>query len=339
MAATVYLLHAERPYLAGRRPRHYLGQASELAEHEAGTGARLTAVWAGAGIRWECVRTWAWERGLERRLKSWKNAARLCPRCRPAADGSGTRSARRSGTAGRRAGAPHRFSPTPHAFDREGRACRTRRGGAERSSRGSGLRRRSAPRPTLSGGGGGKEMKGRRNGGRRVERTASRRACEPWERGANRRPERRSPLRQWCRAQRRTPGRPRRWGPRLRGEPRRHPLFPSGFRGQTRSRGRREWSGAPAERNGGRAGRGGVSSFSARMRAQRCPERRGWGWGPAPAGGTAAASCFTLWASEDTGSGDRAERNGACGVERSPAAAGRAAELRSVLECQSAGTC
>jgi hypothetical protein len=53
----VYLLHFDRPY---RHARHYLGQWAQdldarLADHDAGRGARLTAVVKAAGIGWTLV--------------------------------------------------------------------------------------------------------------------------------------------------------------------------------------------------------------------------------------------------------------------------------------------
>jgi hypothetical protein len=60
---TVYLLHFTEPF---GHARHYLG-------------------WAGpgnlSGVGWELVRTWAGDRGLERRLKGYGGHARICPAC------------------------------------------------------------------------------------------------------------------------------------------------------------------------------------------------------------------------------------------------------------------
>src|SRR4051794_35429847 len=66
--------------------RHYLGFATDLAQrmaqHRAGTGARLMEVIKQAGIGWKLVRVWPGDRGLERRLKRRKNTPpRLCPLC------------------------------------------------------------------------------------------------------------------------------------------------------------------------------------------------------------------------------------------------------------------
>jgi predicted GIY-YIG superfamily endonuclease len=82
-AGMVYLLHFARPY---RHARHYLGYAEDLeqrlARHRAGSGARLLAVIAAAGIDWRLVRTWSGTRTLERRLKGRHSGVRLCPICR-----------------------------------------------------------------------------------------------------------------------------------------------------------------------------------------------------------------------------------------------------------------
>ena len=66
--------------------RHYLGFATDLAhrmaQHRAGTGARLMEVVKHAGIGWKLVRVWPGDRGLERLLKRRKNTPRrLCPVC------------------------------------------------------------------------------------------------------------------------------------------------------------------------------------------------------------------------------------------------------------------
>jgi predicted GIY-YIG superfamily endonuclease len=83
---TVYLLHFARPY---RHARHYLGYADNLeqrlARHRAGSGARLLAVIAAAGIDWRLARTWPGTRTLERRLKGRHSGVRLCPLCRDVA--------------------------------------------------------------------------------------------------------------------------------------------------------------------------------------------------------------------------------------------------------------
>ena len=55
--------------------------AARLAEHRAGTGAKITAAAARRGIGMDVVRTWPGGRGVERRLKRRKAGPRLCPRC------------------------------------------------------------------------------------------------------------------------------------------------------------------------------------------------------------------------------------------------------------------
>lgn len=81
----VYLLHFEQPY---KHARHYLGYtagelAERLREHQSGTGARIMAVVAGAGIAFTLVRTWAGTRKTERRLKKGGSSTRYCPTCSP----------------------------------------------------------------------------------------------------------------------------------------------------------------------------------------------------------------------------------------------------------------
>jgi predicted GIY-YIG superfamily endonuclease len=85
----IYLLCFDRPY---KHARHYLGFAAaatpdeRIAEHRAGTGARLLAVVAAAGIGWTVARVWKGAtRTDERALKNQKNTgAKLCPVCRAA---------------------------------------------------------------------------------------------------------------------------------------------------------------------------------------------------------------------------------------------------------------
>lgn len=79
---TVYLIHFETPY---KHARHYLGStydlAARLAQHQAGTGARLMEVITQAGIGWYLARTWEGGRNRERALKQRKNSPKLCPVC------------------------------------------------------------------------------------------------------------------------------------------------------------------------------------------------------------------------------------------------------------------
>jgi hypothetical protein len=79
----VYLAHFSTNL---HHARHYLGFCNDLgqrmAQHRAGTGARLMEVLKQAGIEWKLVRVWPGDRGLERRLKRRKNTPRrLCPVC------------------------------------------------------------------------------------------------------------------------------------------------------------------------------------------------------------------------------------------------------------------
>lgn len=67
---------------------HYLGYAeniaARLAAHQAGTGARLTAVAKERGIGFRLVRVWVGlGRADERKLKNRKHGPRLCPLCHP----------------------------------------------------------------------------------------------------------------------------------------------------------------------------------------------------------------------------------------------------------------
>ena len=78
------MLHFEHPY---KHARHYTGWTSgsvetRLAQHRAGSGARLMAVIAGVGIDWTLARTWEGSRTRERQLKRQGGASRRCPICR-----------------------------------------------------------------------------------------------------------------------------------------------------------------------------------------------------------------------------------------------------------------
>jgi predicted GIY-YIG superfamily endonuclease len=82
--SAVYLIHFEPAY---KHAGHYLGFAEELEPrlhaHFHHKGARLTSVAAAAGCRLLLARVWPdGTRGLERQLKRWHGAARLCPICR-----------------------------------------------------------------------------------------------------------------------------------------------------------------------------------------------------------------------------------------------------------------
>ena len=79
----VYLLHFNQPY---RHARHYTGWTldlgSRIANHTAGTGARLVEVIIDAGIGFVVARTWPGDRNRERQLKRQGGASRRCPICR-----------------------------------------------------------------------------------------------------------------------------------------------------------------------------------------------------------------------------------------------------------------
>lgn len=83
---TVYLLCFERPL---KHARHYIGfttseqtLSARLDHHRAGTGSRLMAAVAAAGISFELARVWPdGSRDFERHLKNGKRAPQLCPRC------------------------------------------------------------------------------------------------------------------------------------------------------------------------------------------------------------------------------------------------------------------
>ena len=89
----VYLICFARPYPRGSRGtiRHYIGftRSAEtlprrVEHHRNGTGSRLLAAVAHAGIGFDVVRTWPdGDRTHERRLKKQKHAPRLCPVCSP----------------------------------------------------------------------------------------------------------------------------------------------------------------------------------------------------------------------------------------------------------------
>jgi hypothetical protein len=110
-AGTVYLLHFDRPYGPGGGANgrgtagHYLWAKNleqRLAQHEAGTGARLMQVVKDAGIGWRLARTWK-EGGLAResQLKKQGGRSRMCPECR-AAKAEARRQARRGTRGGNR---------------------------------------------------------------------------------------------------------------------------------------------------------------------------------------------------------------------------------------------
>lgn len=82
----VYLLHFKQPIAPGRHTtQHYIGFTDDLArriaEHRAGTGARLCEVAKERGVSFVVVQIWEGDRKEERRLKNQKHAPRLCPIC------------------------------------------------------------------------------------------------------------------------------------------------------------------------------------------------------------------------------------------------------------------
>jgi len=65
-------------------PEQAAGVAVRIAQHRAGTGARLMAVVAAAGIEFTITRIWASAtEGHEKRLKDLNNRRVLCPLCTP----------------------------------------------------------------------------------------------------------------------------------------------------------------------------------------------------------------------------------------------------------------
>jgi predicted GIY-YIG superfamily endonuclease len=83
---TIYLLHFSAPIAPGRHTcQHYLGSAEDLAvrlaQHRAGSGARLCAVALERGIDFKLARTWSGDRKLEKQLKRRHASNRLCPVC------------------------------------------------------------------------------------------------------------------------------------------------------------------------------------------------------------------------------------------------------------------
>jgi len=89
----VYLLHFEPPY---RHARHYIGYTADSdvvgrvrchVNGKRGRRSPLVAAAVRAGCEVSLARVWEdGDRELEKRLKSWKRAARHCPQCREARD-------------------------------------------------------------------------------------------------------------------------------------------------------------------------------------------------------------------------------------------------------------
>ena len=84
--SVVYLLHFSQPIAPGRHTaRHYIGFTNDLeqriAQHRAGTGARLCEVAKERGISFVVAQLWEGDRALERKLKRRHAGPRLCPIC------------------------------------------------------------------------------------------------------------------------------------------------------------------------------------------------------------------------------------------------------------------
>lgn len=83
---TVYLIHFWKPIAPGKHTaQHYVGSTDNLPRrieaHRNGRGARLCEVAKERGIGFSVVRTWDGGRDVERRIKNWHNAPKLCPIC------------------------------------------------------------------------------------------------------------------------------------------------------------------------------------------------------------------------------------------------------------------
>ena len=85
----VYLLCFDKKF---RHAKHYIGFVQNmeglpkrLNHHKKGTGSRLMAAVAKAGIGFSVARTWPdGDRNFERKLKNRKEASALCPHCKTA---------------------------------------------------------------------------------------------------------------------------------------------------------------------------------------------------------------------------------------------------------------
>lgn len=80
---TVYLLHFHGKI--ADHAGHYIGWTSDiegrLAQHRAGTGAKLMRAVHEAGLTFEVAGTWPGTKNDERRLKRRHNHGRYCPVC------------------------------------------------------------------------------------------------------------------------------------------------------------------------------------------------------------------------------------------------------------------
>jgi predicted GIY-YIG superfamily endonuclease len=85
---TCYLIHLDQK-LGSSHPnggaQHYLGTSQDVEQrlitHREGRGARILAAAVERGIGFDVVRTWDGGRELEKKLKAFHNAPRMCPRC------------------------------------------------------------------------------------------------------------------------------------------------------------------------------------------------------------------------------------------------------------------
>ena len=80
---TVYLIHFHEKLC---HAQHYIGFTTNLDEriqcHKNGNGSRLMEVIGQLELPWEVARTWEnTPKAMERELKNYKNAKRLCPIC------------------------------------------------------------------------------------------------------------------------------------------------------------------------------------------------------------------------------------------------------------------
>lgn len=80
----VYILHFDSPY---HHARHYVGYTKDIdkrmAQHKAGSGARLMEVITEVGIGFQIAKIWKSKtRKFERYIKNSHNTARFCPICR-----------------------------------------------------------------------------------------------------------------------------------------------------------------------------------------------------------------------------------------------------------------
>ena len=86
---TVYLLHFDQPIGDRSNPhaqaQHYIGWARHLRQrlwrHRQGKGARIVAAVINRGMGFQLARTWPGGPPLEKKLKNYKGANRLCPIC------------------------------------------------------------------------------------------------------------------------------------------------------------------------------------------------------------------------------------------------------------------